>query len=608
MNTYTGPTSITYGTLIAGGNAPSGSPGVFGNATSAITIGDGNSGGNPAALVTNGAYEIDRPITINATAGPTTLGTVAGGTSTYTGVITQNNATSLTLTSPAGGAVLFSGSITGSGGVTIAAASNIVFSGSNFNGGATNVNGGTLTLSNGTIGGGTVAVAAGGTLAGAGAVNVPTVVNGVLSPSLGSPLIIANTLTLNDGSSFAMLAGGGTVGLAQVSTLSYASSAGLTLVPLPQDLTTLNGTSNYTFLTWTAAGPAPGIQANWNVAQPNVVSWTGAIDQSTWSTVGNWNGVNVSGGTILAVDDGGTNGHLEVDGLSVTSASGPTATSNVFIQSSSGANVIGPTGAASVLSLTLGSPSGATNMLNLGSGPLSVTGTAGTTVNATGVLNVGGGTLQTTGLNLSGSASLTTGGSLGVTNTATVNAAALLAIGAGAAQVGTLNLSGTASLGAGGSLGVTNTATVNAAALLAIGAGAAQAGTLNLSGTASLAAGGSLTVASAATVNAAALLAVGSGSVQVGTLNLAANSSLTMNGGNLTLTAPTTIAAGPAFVLGPAGGTINIPFTAAGLIDGATETGMVRLLGQITGSGGLTVNGGSGSNMGPGYNASARIC
>ena len=44
-STYSGATSITMGTLIAGGNAFSGANGVFGDATSAITIGDANSGG-----------------------------------------------------------------------------------------------------------------------------------------------------------------------------------------------------------------------------------------------------------------------------------------------------------------------------------------------------------------------------------------------------------------------------------------------------------------------------------------------------------------------------------------------------------------------------------
>ena len=145
-NTYSGTTSITMGTLLVAGNAPNGASGALGNATSAITIGDASSTGNAAALLTTGAYAIARPITVNATAGPTTLGTTASGVSTYAGAIIQNNATPLALSSPAGGSVVFSGNIAGSGGVTVAAPSTIVFSGSNSYTGATAVNGGNLTL------------------------------------------------------------------------------------------------------------------------------------------------------------------------------------------------------------------------------------------------------------------------------------------------------------------------------------------------------------------------------------------------------------------------------------------------------------------------------
>ena len=49
-NTYTGATGISAGTLIVGGNVASGAAGPLGNSTSAVTIGDVNSAGNPAAL------------------------------------------------------------------------------------------------------------------------------------------------------------------------------------------------------------------------------------------------------------------------------------------------------------------------------------------------------------------------------------------------------------------------------------------------------------------------------------------------------------------------------------------------------------------------------
>ncbi len=91
----------------------------------------------------------------------------------------------------------------------------------------------------------------------------------------------------------------------------------------------------------------------------------------------------------------------------------------------------------------------------------------------------------------------------------------------------------------------------------------------------------------------------------LGAVPTAAATNLSLNGGALLFTAPTTLSANRTISLGASGGTINIPFTATGAIDGATETGMVLFAGQITGSGGLTVNGGSGSNLGSGYNATA---
>ena len=145
-NTYTGATSITYGTLIAGSNVLSGSAGAFGNATSAITLGDANSGGNPAALVTNGPYTIARPITVNATAGPATLGTIGSGVSTFSGAIALNR--SGTLSAAAGGSVLFTGSISGTGGITAGypGSSNVSFATTNSYSGGTTVGGGQLTL------------------------------------------------------------------------------------------------------------------------------------------------------------------------------------------------------------------------------------------------------------------------------------------------------------------------------------------------------------------------------------------------------------------------------------------------------------------------------
>ena len=116
-NGYGGNTSISFGTLIAGDNVPSGGNSPLGISTNVVTIGDSTSGTNPAALYVNGpiangyGVDFDRAVTVNANAGPTTIGDLAadaalpmsGGSNLYnttqtgsmmgaafTGVITVN--------------------------------------------------------------------------------------------------------------------------------------------------------------------------------------------------------------------------------------------------------------------------------------------------------------------------------------------------------------------------------------------------------------------------------------------------------------------------------------------------------------------------------------
>ena len=71
----------------------------------------------------------------------------------------------------------------------------------------------------------------------------------------------------------------------------------------------------------------------------------------------------------------------------------------------------------------------------------------------------------------------------------------------------------------------------------------------------------------------------------------------------LSVTASTTLPANRTITLGANGGTINIPFTSGGSPDDGATTPTVRILGQITGPGGLTVTGGNGVNS-PGSNSS----
>ena len=143
----------------------------------------------------------------------TTLGTLAAAALTiFSGLLTLNGSSAVTLSTPAGGTVKFN-AITGSGtgGLTIPAPSNVLFNNtvtipgavhltggtltlnsslvSIQGSGATTVNSGLLVLNGGTINpspGTTTTVGLNGTIAGFGTITSPTVVSGSLNPSLST--------------------------------------------------------------------------------------------------------------------------------------------------------------------------------------------------------------------------------------------------------------------------------------------------------------------------------------------------------------------------------------------------------------------------------------
>ena len=100
------------GALVAGDNVTASLAGPFGNAASAIVLGDGSTGaGDAPALLIGGTYSMGRAVNVgsvaNAAAYNATLGsTNTTGTATFTGAITLNTAAAnytVTLQAAAGG-------------------------------------------------------------------------------------------------------------------------------------------------------------------------------------------------------------------------------------------------------------------------------------------------------------------------------------------------------------------------------------------------------------------------------------------------------------------------------------------------------------------------
>lgn len=232
-NSYTGTTTITNSTgsnnttaivvtqsVMPNANSP------LGNSSSAIVLGSTGSAAGHAALLTNGAIEIGRDITVGASTSASGLKTIGAadtqvGNSTFSGTITVGTASqaNLTVTAPTGVTVGITGNIVehsavGNGGLMKIGAGTVSLSGDNTYAGNTAVNAGILLVNN-TIGSGTgtgaITVAASGTLGGTGTI-APSgsnglSVSGILAPGAGLGTLKVD-LTATSGT-LSILSGGG---------------------------------------------------------------------------------------------------------------------------------------------------------------------------------------------------------------------------------------------------------------------------------------------------------------------------------------------------------------------------------------------------------------
>ncbi len=333
-NTYTGATTASAGTLVAGANAPSAAAGAFGNAVSEISL--GVAGGNSdAGILIGGAFNVARTIrlaTNNTTDTGTRVLTLGGSTaanSIFSGNIFLGTASQagrgVTLTAASGGQVTFSGVIQNPGGmdpttytVTKAGAGTVVFSGGNLYTGLTAVGAGTLQLgiSDGIKSGNAVTVAPTGASAVLDLAGFDQTIGGATGLTLGGATGSSVATVINStGTSTLSLSGGGTAvtynaandplgATISVATVNLADAAQTFTVG---DSASVTGSGNE--LTVTSAITAAGGSSALVKAGAGALRLDGAQGYNTLTANGgttNVNGSLTSGTAAVTVNNAGT--------------------------------------------------------------------------------------------------------------------------------------------------------------------------------------------------------------------------------------------------------------------------------------------------------------
>jgi fibronectin-binding autotransporter adhesin len=449
-NTYTGTTSVTGGTLIAGNNVPVGAAGAFGNASSAITMGDATttSGNTSPSLLIGGAFTVARPVTVanQASTGTYSIGGSTDSNSVFSGLITVNQPLTVSQATNAGSNAL---SITG--GITSGNAGNkiVTFAGP----GNIDVNtvaitdGGTGTLAVTATGGittfGTAETYSGNTNANGGTLTVTTLPN-TANVNVNNSGTIFNAVSYNAAAPLAV----GASAMANISgtglSLAAVSDAGNVNFTSATGTTTLAGLTGAGTTAFTASGSVPAI----------------------------------TGGSVTA----GSNLNVTGAGISAGSASSVTAT----VTTLTGTGILTTTGA--------------TGITTVSGGTLNASGVATIATMSAGTANLSGSTSSVTTLN---------GGSLALTGTAlTVNNGSYgggisgngsLATGSGPSDVLTLSGSNTYS-------GTTN---VNAGTLLVTNSTGSATGSGNVTVNSPASLGGNGTISGSVTVNSGGTIFTG---------------------------------------------------------------------------------------------------
>ena len=328
-NTYTGPTTVTNGTLEAGVASVANVSGAFGN-NSAVTM--ANTAG-AALTLTNGTTSYN-----------TQIGSLAGG-GTAGGNVTLGSAT-LTLAGTNTSAVAYSGIISGTGSVTKIGAGTETFSYYNTYSGGTTVSGGTLALNAGGSSG---------------------TVQGAVTITSGATLNLTNTNALgtSSGSQVTVLnINGGVVNNTTTGVEGMLTSFNLTGG-------TLSSTGTGVYNINPAGTGAPGITSN---ASGTTSTISGGID------------INGGGNLGIAVASGSTANNIDLLISGVISDTGALTKTGSGYLNLTGQNTF--TGNVTVSGGTLnvgitGSNSGSSSALGLANGGKTITVNPGATLNGT---------------------------------------------------------------------------------------------------------------------------------------------------------------------------------------------------------------------------------
>lgn len=162
-NNYQGTTKIYAGTLSLATDANNGS-GAFGTGTTAAQLGFTAGNSNATLNINTPGVTLGRAVQVLAgSTGIKTIGTtISSGTANFLGDFTL--ADSVTLTAAAGGSAIFSGNITGSGGLSLTGAGSITLGAPNSYSGPTTLSAASVNLNASAIGSNTLTIASATTL------------------------------------------------------------------------------------------------------------------------------------------------------------------------------------------------------------------------------------------------------------------------------------------------------------------------------------------------------------------------------------------------------------------------------------------------------------